>query len=295
MENRYRYLISGTVLGLGKLNSLSSVQRVLLTEYIREHAGENVEINSYNFDEIVTRRPPSAKQTFDRMMLALCRRANFQAGAVLVKKPQHSQLYQILRECGVGAEAQLRALASYAEERGFASSEVTGDSFRINLKIPGIIYAEDLQREWSESLDAFVAMWFSGELLAAYDEGIAPAITDCGFTPVRVDRSEFNHKIDDEIIAAIRRARFVIADFSCGETGARGGVYFEAGFGLALDKQVIFTVRQQDLERVHFDTRQFKHIVWTDPQDLRRQLVNRIGATIPLHPQASRAAAAPKP
>ena len=48
----------------------------------------------------------------------------------------------------------------------------------------------------------------------------------------------------DRILAEIRKSKFVVADFtSCGECiacdkcehiGARGGVYFEAGFALGL-------------------------------------------------------------
>ena len=46
---------------------------------------------------------------------------------------------------------------------------------------------------------------------------------------MRIDRHEHVNKIDDEIIAEIRRARFVVADFTHGDTGGRGSVYYEAG------------------------------------------------------------------
>jgi nucleoside 2-deoxyribosyltransferase len=67
--------------------------------------------------------------------------------------------------------------------------------------------------------------------------GIQPSIeVDCGFTKaIRVDREHFGDRIDDRIIAEIRRCRFIVADF----TGQRGGVYFEAGFALGLGKPVI--------------------------------------------------------
>ncbi|UAT29522.1 nucleoside 2-deoxyribosyltransferase [Bacillus badius] len=122
----------------------------------------------------------------------------------------------------------------------------------------------------------FVAMMFKDEVEEAYECGIKEAITKTGFTPIRIDKKEHNNKIDDEIIAEIKRSKFVIADF----TGHRGGVYFEAGFAMGLGKSVIWTCREDDLEDLHFDTRQYSHIVWKDPDDLREKLINRIRATI---------------
>ena len=61
---------------------------------------------------------------------------------------------------------------------------------------------------------------------------------------------------------------------------ARGGVYFEAGFAKGLGREVIWTVRKDRLSYVHFDTRQYNHIVWSDESDLRNQLSKRISATL---------------
>ena len=103
---------------------------------------------------------------------------------------------------------------------------------------------------------------------------------DAGYTAMRIDRKEHINKIDDEIIAEIRRSRFLVADFSQGDDGARGGVYFEAGFALGLGIPVIYTCRKSDIDKLHFDTRQYNHIVWETPEDLRTALKNRILAVI---------------
>ncbi|MFZ4580841.1 MAG: hypothetical protein ACOYOB_20860, partial [Myxococcota bacterium] len=58
------------------------------------------------------------------------------------------------------------------------------------------------------------------------------------------------------------------------------GVYYEAGFAQGLGKPVIWTVREDCLRDVHFDTRQFNHICWTDPLDLRHKLMLRIQNTV---------------
>ena len=43
---------------------------------------------------------------------------------------------------------------------------------------------------------------------------------------------------------------------------------------------VIFTAKNEDLEKLHFDTRQFNHIVYNTPEELKELLKNRIRATI---------------
>jgi nucleoside 2-deoxyribosyltransferase len=124
----------------------------------------------------------------------------------------------------------------------------------------------------------FVAMSFDESLSSAYNEGMKPAVeTDCGLQLIRVDAGHFQEKICDRIIAEIRRSQFVIADF----TKQRGGVYFEAGFALALGRIVIWTCREDDISNVHFDTRQYPHLVWSTPGDLRVKLADRVRALVP--------------
>ena len=123
-------------------------------------------------------------------------------------------------------------------------------------------------------------MWFDNEMQDAYDKGIEPAVKDAGFMPMRIDRKQGVIKIDDEILSEIRRSRFLIADMTHGEGGARGGVYFEAGFALGLGIPVLFSCRSDKIDELHFDTRQYFHIVWKTPGELRDNLINRIGAMI---------------
>lgn len=131
---------------------------------------------------------------------------------------------------------------------------------------------------------AFVAMWFDAIMSEAYELGIEAAVRECGYRPLRIDQKEHVNKIDDEIIAEIRRSRFVVADFTSKPNMPRGGVYFEAGFALALEKPVIWCCQSDLIDQVHFDTRQFNHIVWEEPSDLKDKLKNRIGAILGLGP-----------
>ena len=140
-----------------------------------------------------------------------------------------------------------------------------------------------------DSTQAFVAMWFNEETDKAYDQGIDPAIRAAGFKPYRIDREYVFEKIDDKIIAEIRRSRFLVADMTHGNEGARGSVYFEAGFAHGLGIPVIYTCRDDMFEKLHFDTRQYPHIGWEDSavDSLRRDLENRIRALIGAGPQTT--------
>jgi len=144
------------------------------------------------------------------------------------------------------------------------------------LTLQGWDRLSELRKVGRSSDQAFVAMSFASELDAAWTDGIEPALRDAGWKPIRMDRIHHNEKIDDRIVAEIRRSGLVVADF----TGQRAGVYFEAGLAQGLGIPIIWTVKKDDLANVHFDTRQYNHIDWVDPNDLRRRLHDRIAATI---------------
>lgn len=112
-----------------------------------------------------------------------------------------------------------------------------------------------------DARQAFVAMWFDDSIDEVYDNGIRPAIEAAGYEPLRIDLKPDADNIDDEIMAEIRCSRFLVADFTHGGKGARGGVYFEAGFALGLGIPIIFTCRDDMVEELHSDTRQYAHIV----------------------------------
>ena len=158
----------------------------------------------------------------------------------------------------------------------------------IELGAKGWEQLEALEIRGADSRQAFVAMWFDPEMREAWRLGFAPAIRDAGYDPFRIDALEHNGKIDDAIVAEIKKSHFLIADFTCGgievkgkfQPNPRGGVYYEAGLAHGLGMEVIFTCREDRMPYLHFDTRQFAHIVWKAPKDLREQLYNRIAATV---------------
>ena len=150
------------------------------------------------------------------------------------------------------------------------------------LTVRGYARLAELETVNAESSKGFVAMWFDKSTDEAWEKGIKLGIKDAGYKPVRIDEQEHNDKIDDRIIAEIKRSRFIVADFTQGEKGARGGVYYEAGFAHGLGIEVFFTCRKDVLDNgdIHFDTRQYNHIGWETPEELRQRLAARISAVI---------------
>lgn len=154
----------------------------------------------------------------------------------------------------------------------------TKREYQYVLTVPGFQRLDELRKVTPASAQAFVAMWFDDTLKRVYKDGFKRGIEDAGYDPIRIDEQHFSDKIDDKIISEIRRSCFVVADFSHGPDGARGSVYFEAGFAKGLGLEVIFTCSTLNSGELHFDTRQYPHIFWKDADDLRTKLTERITA-----------------
>jgi hypothetical protein len=166
-------------------------------------------------------------------------------------------------------DADAVALADYLIGLGAIQPHSSQERF---LLAKGHMIFEELGAQRAATSQVFVAMAFAPLLLPAFTDGLQRAITQAGYDALRIDRSEHDQKIDDRIVAEIRRSAFVVADF----TEHRGGVYYESGFAHGLGKRVIFTCRQDQLANLHFDVRQYNTIPWENPVDIVKPLQNRI-------------------
>ncbi|MDE0678993.1 MAG: hypothetical protein OXI11_02095 [Gammaproteobacteria bacterium] len=172
-------------------------------------------------------------------------------------------------------------LLNYLTDKNWLKADPLGEhDTQYLLTVEGYARLAELGNTVRESSQAFVAMWFDPSMESVWRDGMKPAIEDAGYEPLRIDLKPHANKIDDEIIAEIRRSRFIVADFTHGEEGARGSVYYEAGFAHGLNIPVIFTCRRDMFDNIHFDTRQYLHIVWEKPEDLRQQLAPRVSALL---------------
>jgi hypothetical protein len=152
----------------------------------------------------------------------------------------------------------------------------TKSNWSMQLTMQGWERYSELKRQGAASSQAFVAMWFDETTQDTWTNGLQKAIAAAGYEALRIDTKEHVNKICDEIIAEVRRSRFLVADY----TGHRAGVYYEAGFASGLGLTVIPTCRKDEIDKLHFDVRQYNCIDWETPAQLARRLQVRIEAVI---------------
>ena len=193
---------------------------------------------------------------------------------------KHEIYYNLLAYSESTIYSELKFLLEYLSKRSWIECDTVHNS--ILLTVDGCIRIAEIQETKVVSSRGFMAMWFDQSMDKIWQEGFEPGIRKAGYEPMRIDQKQHVNKIDDEIISEIRRARFVVADFTQGETGARGGVYYEAGFAKGLGIPVIFTCRKDCLKTIHFDIRQYNCITWEkdDLKKLQEDLTNRITAIL---------------
>lgn len=278
-----RYRISGTALEV--IESLSPAIKGRLTWWLVEQRSQGEAepfITSDVLDKIAVHPLSSILDRRDRALDFLASRSP-RIGARIrffgnVDDEAAENLSGLLAWTGSEDKAEAIAFLDYLNAAGYITGPDPNSRYQITFA--GWRYLEEQRATRSASEQAFIAMWFDSMMSDAYARGFKRAIIDSGYAPMRIDGKEHVNKIDDEIIAEIRRSRFVVADFTSKRDQPRGGVYFEAGFAMGLNIPVIWTCRSDLIDQVHFDTRQFNHIVWTDPDDLYVKLKNRIGAVI---------------
>ena len=143
---------------------------------------------------------------------------------------------------------ELKSILRLIEEQEYII-QISGEPEKEGLWITAKGYEKlsELKKSRIDSRRCFVGMWFNTEMLTVFKQAIQPAIefieegaSEPQFRAVRVDNVEHVNDINDEIIAQIRRSRFIVCDL----TGYRGGVYFEAGFAYGLGMPVIYTCRK---------------------------------------------------
>ncbi len=211
----------------------------------------------------------------DRLNRALCNlgRLSKRAGDLLSLGDGRATL--LMAEVG-GEAAYFRA----ALERLGYTENMGNLGYRVTPR--GWARIDELESQGSlRTNPVFVAQWFGGEthvaeMRALYDAGIELAVRQAGYDVSRVDLEQHNDYIMDKVISDIRRAPFVVADF----TEHRNGVYFEAGWARGLGLEVIPTCRRDQLKLAHFDTAQLNFIPWDTPADLVEPLYFRIMATV---------------
>jgi hypothetical protein len=263
---------SDTFVAMQPHQNLSPVQIANASGWIREN--QNVQLNNGHWEFLKSIKTPSVADKAEKLFLYLSKRFPI-ANQGITYDPN----LEVISVCWASSPDEVNYLFhSYLVEykQYIHKINVGGHPFKISPT--GWDYLYSLKTGNKESKIGFCAMWFDDSVTSLWTDAIYPAIEHAGFEPKRIDQHEHNNKIDDEIIAMLRQSKFVVADY----TGNRGGVYFEAGFALGLGLPVIWTCRNDFLEQIHFDTRQYNFITWDidNLPEFSQRLLNRIEATI---------------
>jgi hypothetical protein len=259
------YEISGSAAG----RKMKPPERVRLSGWIREQElfGFRPRLMSRDISRVIALPLPTMAERADNLLSFIASNEHRLGDEILF---QDEKAYDALTYAREGQERD--QIFHFLQWRG----HITGTGTK-RISPKGYDFLDGLRKRNQGESQAFIAMWFSPEVGRVYEDGFFAGISAAGYKPVRVDKVEHAGRIDDEIIAQIRRSRFIVADF----TGQRGGVYFEAGFAMGLNIPVIWSCREDEIQRLHFDTRQFNCLLWQDDlEDLARRLQMRIEAVV---------------
>lgn len=148
----------------------------------------------------------------------------------------------------------------------------------------GLVRIDDLQRKQANNKDVFVAMSFKDDNNYIF-EAIKNGITDAGYSDKFMKKIIHNKQIVPYMLRLIKDCKFLVMDI----TDPNYGAYYEAGYALGLNKEVIITCKKDIFEKKefnnpleeralkpHFDIAQRQILVWEDASDLTKQLTQWI-------------------
>ena len=271
------YEITDDAIHLGKVGDLAPAHKAKLTTFLMDSRETNKQRPLVKYEHVehaTVAKPLPESERVERLLRYLVKKSTFVGESFpsyeIVKDQQALAWSESIKE------EEIVSFLEHMAALGWLKYKLERDC---TVTVMGCQQVEEQARKTDLS-QCFVAMWFHDSMDDAYEKGIKKAVDDCGYKPFRIDKTHHLNKICDEAIAAIRRSRFVVADFTHGPDGARGSVFYEAGFAHALGLPVIYSCRDDLKDKLHFDTRQYPHILWEKPEDLYTQLRERIGALI---------------
>lgn len=261
---------------LNSENEIKESNRANISGWLREHLGSFV--SSYNLETLLELKNPSVAEKAQKLLKAIDEECSVVGQRIPIEYDDKSwwaaswsfsatEIYYLLNDYLTGSQ-------------GLLIGKATTNAGMYQISPGGYAYLQKIHETNENSQIGFCAMWFNPETIELWSNGIEPAIASAGYKPFRIDKHDHVNRIDDEIIASIRRSKFCVADFTHGESGVRGGVYFEAGFALGLGLQVVWTCRKDFIkdQKIHFDLRQYNFLEWdsADLRDFATRLQNRI-------------------
>jgi hypothetical protein len=183
----------------------------LLSAYLRDLPGVSWTQVQYIVDRNVEALADSVSQVplvdqFDRLLFALCEgtsrfgsRSDFsyETDWPLIRAKDSDEVLSMLKTLKVDGY-----LVADGRDGIFVPPTPTRKAFE---------RYSDLRNAGPMSQQAFVAMAFAPKYDTAWNTIIKPGIIAAGYRPFRVDQKEHADKVDDLIMAEIRRSKFLVA------------------------------------------------------------------------------------
>ena len=268
--------IAARILESGEYNLL---QRANAAGWIHANAREDLLICESDGEWLMNLQTPTVGEKAVKLLRHLAK--SYPIAGQLFRVPIQEEVLAI---CWATSSDELIYLATEVLGRHHSYLMPDGHgqpTLATSISPKGHNFLDHLSRSSGESSPyGFVAMRFNDSTARLRENGIKPAIAAAGYRTTLIDEVEHLEHIDDQILAAIRRCRFLVADL----TDQRQNVYYEAGFAQGLGSPVIWTCRQSEIDdkRLHFDVRQYACIGWEEDglEGFQRRLRNRIVSTI---------------
>ena len=261
---------------LNSENEIKESNRANISGWLREHPGSFV--SSYNLETLLELKNPSVAEKAQKLLKAIDEECSVIGQQIPIEYDDKSWWAASWSFSATEINYLLNAYLTGSQGLLIGKGTINAGMYQISPE--GYAYLQKIRETNENSQIGFCAMWFNPETSELWSNGIEPAITSAGYKPFRIDKHDHVNRIDDEIIASIRRSKFCVADFTHGESGVRGGVYFEAGFALGLGLQVVWTCRKDFIkdQKIHFDLRQYNFLEWDSAElgDFATRLQNRI-------------------
>lgn len=276
------YSICGSLEAELAHKNMTQTEIGLLSGHLKEatlYNGKHELITTYLFDLLEKELPKSVPEKQNKLLRALEKILPTPGSEIIINLQKDVALAWAANEDELKFHLQTlqqRKLISIASSDNQELDDFVG--WRLKILGKGWDYLDEHNTDFSSKFQAFVAMKFgNSELDDIYDNFIEGTLENSGYKAYRVDRDKENtEKIDNKIIAEIKDSRFVVADV----TGQRQSVYYEAGFAQGLGIPVIWAVNEKEVDKLHFDTRQYPHLVWKDGPELAKKLEEAVLAQV---------------
>ncbi len=184
------------------------------------------------------------------------------------------------------ADKELDYIIKYLLENGYLQ-KINAD-YQLTPKSLERIY--ELQKNDCMNKNIFVAMTFH-QNEKEIREAIKQGIIEAGYSPILMDEIIHNHQIIPEMLQLIKESCLLIMDI----TQPNYGAYFEAGYALGLNKEVIISCQQEVWDtkdfscekdntcpykqlalKPHFDIAQKQILLWQNHKDLTKKITKWI-------------------